>query len=62
MRFTFEIARAVQPCVVFIDEIDSLCRCVCLGVTVSGCGGLASAYMPQQVTGPLTCVAHCGKA
>ena len=26
MRFLFEIARAVQPCVVFIDEIDSLCR------------------------------------
>ncbi|KAI7846285.1 hypothetical protein COHA_000213 [Chlorella ohadii] len=25
VRFTFEIARAVQPCVVFIDEIDSLC-------------------------------------
>lgn len=26
VRLTFEIARAVQPCVVFIDEVDSLCR------------------------------------
>lgn len=62
VRFTFEIARAVQPCVVFIDEIDSLCGCVCLGVTLSGCGGLASACMPQQLTRPLRWVAHCGKA
>lgn len=62
VRLTFEIARAVQPCVVFIDEIDSLCGCVCLGVTLNGRGGLASACMPQQLTRPFRWVAHCGKA
>lgn len=29
VRFLFEIARAVAPCVVFFDEIDSLVRCCC---------------------------------
>ena len=39
VRFTFEIARAVQPCVVFIDEIDSLCGCALLGGAQMADGG-----------------------